>query len=129
MSVVNKLNMNEYSMDEIKKHNNDENGYWILMDGLIYDVSKFSKHPGQFDILKKYSGTDATKKFNEIHSENAREMRKKFLIGKLKKNESDDNYEVENVLPESDVPGYYYLLPVLVVIILIFISLKNNNVI
>ena len=119
--------LKEYTYDDFKTHNNEKEGYWLLMDGLIYDVTPFKKHPGQFSILEKHAGTDVTKKFNDIHSTEAREMRKKFLIGKLKV--GGDNYEVKNVIPESNVPKYYYALPVLVFVVLLVVSLRNNSVI
>lgn len=125
--------LNEYTFEEFARHNNEADGYWLLMDGLVYDVSQFKKHPGQFGVFEKYAGTDVTKKFDEIHSSEAREMRKKFLIGRLKAKEAAsgvaDQFEVKNVVPESNVPGYYYLLPVFVLLVMVYFALRNNGVI
>lgn len=38
--------MKEYSAKEIQQHNSEEKGVWILIDGLVYDVTHFKKHPG-----------------------------------------------------------------------------------
>ena len=119
-------NLKEYTFDEFKIHNNSKDGYWLLMDGLIYDVSQFSKHPGQFGVFEKYAGQDVTKKFNDIHSPEAREMRKKFLIGKLKISK-EEPFEVQNIVPESNVPLYYYLLPIFIFVVMIYFGIKNNS--
>ena len=117
-------------MEEVRQHTTQETGVWVVMDGKVYDVSKFEKHPGQFDILLMNAGRDATQEFNNTHSEKAKKMREKFLIGILKKPETGSaDYEVKNVVPESDVPGYYYLLPFSIFVVLFVTTLKNNHVI
>lgn len=55
------------SAKEVQKHNSEENGVWIVIDGKVYDVSKFKNHPGQFDILVANAGKDVSKKFHTIH--------------------------------------------------------------
>lgn len=48
------------SWDEIKKHSKDEDK-WIVIDGTVYDVSKWAKrHPGGSRIIGHYAGQDAT---------------------------------------------------------------------
>jgi cytochrome b involved in lipid metabolism len=120
--------MKEYTLEEVRKHTNPETGVWIIFDDHVYDVTNFQKHPGQFDILLLNAGKDATKKFNDIHSEKAKKMREKFLIGKLKKpSVSDPSYEVENIVPESDVPRYYYLLPICLFCVFLYFTWANNH--
>ena len=122
--------MQEYTMEEVRQHTTAETGIWIVMDGKVYDVTKFEKHPGQFDILLMNAGRDATKEFNNTHSEKAKKMREQYAIGILKKSGADGaTFEVKNIVPESDVPNYYYLLPLLIFIVLVVITLKNNHVI
>ncbi len=55
------------SAEEVQQHNSEEKGVWIVIDQKVYDVTNFSKHPGQFDILLHNAGTDVSKKFHTIH--------------------------------------------------------------
>ena len=120
----------EFTMEEVRKHASVETGVWVVMDGLVYDVSRFDKHPGQFDILLVNAGRDATKEFNATHSEKARKMRAKFVIGRVKKQELlDPDFEAKNVVPLSDVPRYYYLLPLFIFALFVYFTAKNNNLI
>lgn len=48
-------------------------------------MTKFKNHPGSFEKLLRYAGTNATKPFNDVHhSSNAKELSKKFLIGTIR---------------------------------------------
>ena len=86
----------------------------MVIDGFVYDVTKFHKHPGQFDILLRNAGTDVTKQFHTIHDESTvLPIAEKFKIGKVKEEDKDFKYEVPNTYVESEVPTYYYLLPLL----------------
>ena len=115
-------------MEEVRKHTTPELGVWIVIEDNVYDVTSFQKHPGQFDILLLNAGQDATKKFMDIHSEKAKKMKDKFFIGKLKKPDvSDPTYEVENVVPESIVPQYYYLLPICLFALFLYFTYVNNR--
>ena len=75
-------------MTEIKKHNNLKE-CWIIIDDKVYDVTDFDDHPGGFDLLMDYAGTDATLGFygkdeNEhIHSISARDSLAQYCIGKV----------------------------------------------
>ena len=77
--------MKKITVEELRKHNTKES-LWICIDNKIYDVTTFTKHPGQFEILLKHGGKDATKKFHNIHSEKAFKMKDKFYIGDLDSN-------------------------------------------
>jgi cytochrome b involved in lipid metabolism len=61
-----------YTLEEVAKHNT-ESSRWIAVNGLVYDVTKFIEHhPGGRKPFEKYSGTDATEKFQNVkqHFEN-----------------------------------------------------------
>lgn len=46
---------------EVVSHNNDDDGYWLIIDGRVYDVTGFSAlHPGGSKIIRSYAGMDAT---------------------------------------------------------------------
>ncbi|KAM8719985.1 hypothetical protein ACLKA7_006101 [Drosophila subpalustris] len=74
----------EISLATVKEHNKP-NDLWLVIDNKVYDVTKFLlEHPGGEEALTSVAGTDATKDFNDVgHSEEARELLKKFYIGNL----------------------------------------------
>eukprot|EP00483_Globobulimina_turgida_P006674 UN06684 len=74
----------EYSWEEIRKHNTEED-LWVVIYDRVYDVTEFQiDHPGGPDVLQDVAGTDATEEFeNILHTQKARKMAKKFLIGKV----------------------------------------------
>jgi sulfite reductase alpha subunit-like flavoprotein len=52
---------------EIVLHNNAENGYWMVLDGRVYDLTEFSQlHPGGFKIIFGYAGMDATQAYQKV---------------------------------------------------------------
>merc|ERR1712021_61556 len=70
-----------YMWEEVKKHTSADD-LWFVIDNEVYDVTRFKKHPGQFQILMKYGGKDATQAFIDIaHSEKAKKLMKSFKIG------------------------------------------------
>ena len=75
------------SMEEVKKHNTKKS-LWIVINGNVYDVTKFlEEHPGGTKPLLVFAGKDATESFRSIKnhdSEKVRGFMKYFHIGKLK---------------------------------------------
>ena len=71
-----------YSMSEIQLHAN-EGSLWIVIENNVYDVTKYSDHPGGKRILLTNAGKDATAQFMAIHSEYVLDMLKKFHIGRV----------------------------------------------
>eukprot|EP00483_Globobulimina_turgida_P002544 UN02548 len=83
---LNKLT--EYTLEEIGKHDKRDTGIWIIMNGLVYDVTKFmDKHPGGIFSFLRVAGEDATADFNDAQHppEVIDQANKDFLIGKVKK--------------------------------------------
>lgn len=79
--------MLHYSLEEIAKHNTEDN-LWIIIDGNVYNVTKFlEEHPGGRKALLNYGGKDASISFHKIkkHFENEKlqEYLDKFFIGKV----------------------------------------------
>ncbi|MET0964861.1 MAG: cytochrome b5 domain-containing protein [Nakamurella sp.] len=58
-----------YPLSELVLHNDDDHGYWIGVDGGVYDISDFlRRHPGGPMVLAGYSGLDATQAYHRLHS-------------------------------------------------------------
>lgn len=73
-----------YSALEISRHN-CEKDLWIVIDGGVYDLTKFLKeHPGGEEVLFNLAGQDGTKCFDDIgHSGEATTLRETFKIGNI----------------------------------------------
>jgi cytochrome b involved in lipid metabolism len=58
-----------YPLSELVLHNDEDHGYWIAIDGGVYDISDFlRRHPGGPMVLKGYAGLDATQAYRLLHS-------------------------------------------------------------
>lgn len=80
--------MQTYTMEEVSLHNSPED-CWLVLHGMVYDVTGFdTTHPGGEAILLG-CGTDATDLFEErptdgsAHSDTAREFLPNFYVGDL----------------------------------------------
>jgi sulfite reductase (NADPH) flavoprotein alpha-component len=52
---------------EIVLHNNDEDGYWMVLDGRVYDLTEFGQlHAGGFKLILGYAGMDATIAYRQV---------------------------------------------------------------
>mmetsp|Transcript_23651 Transcript_23651/g.23403 ORF Transcript_23651/g.23403 Transcript_23651/m.23403 type:complete len:120 (-) Transcript_23651:47-406(-) len=101
---------------ELSKHT-DEDDCWMAINGKVYDVSKFSDHPGGKDILVDSSGRDATKDFNDIsHSSTAAEMMKDYYIGEFSIGENVDVKKKEGGF------NVVMLIPIMIIILAIVAS-------
>ena len=75
--------VNMYSLEEVKGHNSAASAWCIYKNG-VYDVTAFiNEHPGGADLLLEAAGGDVTVALDQAHSDNAREIIKKFKIGEL----------------------------------------------
>ena len=46
---------------EVVDHNDEEHGYWAIINGRVYDLTRFADlHPGGDKIIRSYAGMDAT---------------------------------------------------------------------
>ena len=61
-----------YDASEVALHNDEENGYWMIIDGRVYDLTEFAHlHPGGLKIIREYTGMDATQAYqNILHNAN-----------------------------------------------------------
>ena len=54
------VDLKSYGWEEIGKHTHRDDK-WIVIDGLIYDITSFQKrHPGGARIIGHYAAQDAT---------------------------------------------------------------------
>src|SRR5258706_11063063 len=78
-----------YDASEIGLHNDDEHGYWMIIDGRLYDVTEFAQlHPGGVKIIREYAGMDATQPYQKIlHHVNpeVNSMLGMYEIGKVRR--------------------------------------------
>lgn len=78
-----------YNASEIALHNDDEHGYWMIIDGRVYDVTEFAQlHPGGIKIIREYTGMDATQPYRKIlHNVNPEvdSMLGMYEIGKVRR--------------------------------------------
>ncbi|KAF5393161.1 hypothetical protein D9757_001177 [Collybiopsis confluens] len=74
------------------KTNNSKASIWLLIDGKVYDCTKFTdEHPGGDEVILAEAGKDATEAFEDVgHSDEARALLPDMLIGTFDKNSGID---------------------------------------
>ncbi|KAF2101438.1 nitrate reductase [Rhizodiscina lignyota] len=101
---------NEITIDELRKHDNDSNP-WFVVNGEVYDGTAFLKeHPGGAQSIISAAGLDATDEFMAIHSETAKAMMPTYHIGTLDEASRRVLSEGE-IKPESNEPRPIFLDP------------------
>ncbi|CAL9040487.1 unnamed protein product [Musa banksii] len=73
-----------YTLAEVSAHNS-ANDCWLVIDGKVYDVTKFlDDHPGGDEVLVSSTGKDATDDFEDVgHSTAARAMLDEYYVGEI----------------------------------------------
>ncbi len=52
---------------EVVVRNNPDDGYWMVIDGRVYDMNTFGHlHPGGFKIIQAYAGMDGTAAYRKV---------------------------------------------------------------
>lgn len=55
-------------LTEVAAHNDEQAGYWIVVEGRVYDVTEYVRlHPGGMRLLQGYAGMDATDGYAHAH--------------------------------------------------------------
>jgi len=74
------------TLGELREHTTKDD-IWLLLDGKIYDVTKFlEEHPGGDEVILSEAGKDATEAFEDVgHSEEARVLLPGMLVGVFEK--------------------------------------------
>jgi len=80
-----------FTLEEVAEHKTSDS-LWLAIDGKVYDVTKFyNDHPGGKDPFDQNAGTDASDAFEDVgHSDEAKELMKKYYIGDLKDEDDID---------------------------------------
>ncbi|KAI8888696.1 cytochrome b5 [Backusella circina FSU 941] len=88
-----------YTYEEVAQHNNRRD-LWIILEGRVFDITKFQdEHPGGEEVLLDEGAKDATDAFEDVgHSDDARDLLKKYYIGDV-----DPNSKPVKVLREEEV--------------------------
>ncbi|KAK4626784.1 Acyl-CoA dehydrogenase apdG [Fulvia fulva] len=72
-----------YTRDEVKKHT-EEDDIWFIIDHKVYDVSDFvDAHPGGEVVLRQVAGQDATEAFYNLHRHEVLTNYKSLQIGTI----------------------------------------------
>ncbi|KAF6254264.1 cytochrome b5-like heme/steroid binding domain-containing protein [Scenedesmus sp. NREL 46B-D3] len=71
-------------MRQVSKHASDET-CWIVVNGKVYDVTSYiDDHPGGAESILLNAGVDCTDEFMGVHSQEAKDLLEKFVIGTVK---------------------------------------------
>ena len=110
ISMINDDLKKTISIDELRKHDTD-NEPWFVVRGEVYDGTAFLKeHPGGAQSIISAAAIDSTDEFMAIHSETAKAMMPKYHIGSL-----DDAAKTtltrEDVQADTSVGGPIFLQP------------------
>ncbi|KTW25740.1 hypothetical protein T552_03353 [Pneumocystis carinii B80] len=87
---------------EVAKHVSRDDLYMVI-DKMVYNVSPFiNEHPGGEEVLFEVAGQDATESFEDVgHSDEAREILKKLIVGKLEGKVEDLDIGVKSEISVS----------------------------
>ncbi|XP_017465582.1 PREDICTED: cytochrome b5 type B isoform X2 [Rhagoletis zephyria] len=87
-----------YNLEAVKQHNTPDD-LWIVIEGKVYDVTKFrNEHPGGEETLDEVAGRDATRDFLDVgHSQEARQILKKYYIGDLEASDWTSKLPVRHI--------------------------------
>lgn len=62
-------NRRPIDVSEVATHNSEARGFWLIVGGVVYDVSRFiASHPGGHSVLRAYAGLDASAGFARAHA-------------------------------------------------------------
>jgi cytochrome b involved in lipid metabolism len=72
-----------FTLEQVQEHTTEDD-CWIILHGKVYDATTWlKKHPGGVTSILGNAGKDSSKSFDVIHSDEARDMLPKYLVGIL----------------------------------------------
>src|SRR5262249_39560061 len=61
------VNPTQLDASDVVLHNDDDAGWWLIIEGRVYDVTGFTHlHPGGAKIVRAYGGVDATRPYRAV---------------------------------------------------------------
>ncbi|KAM0750965.1 Flavocytochrome c [Meredithblackwellia eburnea MCA 4105] len=80
-----KKELKEYTLEEVAKHNKDDD-VWVVVNGQVIDCTKFlPEHPGGPKAILLYKGKDASEEFNMVHEKSViAKYASEYVVGTLK---------------------------------------------
>ena len=94
-----------FDVSDLVLRNDDEHGYWLAVDGNVYDVSEFVHlHPGGPAILRESAGIDASREYRAVlHHEHSEvdSLLPMYKIGSLRRLRFGTSWGVALVQPEG----------------------------
>jgi len=93
-----------YDNSEVLLHNTPQNGYWMVIQGQVYDLSEFMYlHPGGERLIRTNAGLDATASYEQVEhhlNSEVHAMLDLYKIGKIRRLNFGDKWGVA-VVPHS----------------------------
>ncbi|CAF1935419.1 unnamed protein product [Rotaria magnacalcarata] len=95
--IINNNGKRQFTWEEISRHSTNKDR-WLVIANRVYDVTKWTKHPGGQMVLKHYAGQDATEAFHSLHPEIYRVEKylKTFYIGDVSKDTVVDDQALKD---------------------------------
>ncbi|MCA9540243.1 MAG: hypothetical protein KC620_15200, partial [Myxococcales bacterium] len=79
----------EYDISDLAMKNDEENGYWFVIEGQVYDMTEFRhQHPGGDKLVTTYCGADATRAYQKVQhhlNPEVHAMLDMYKIGKVRR--------------------------------------------
>jgi sulfite reductase (NADPH) flavoprotein alpha-component len=87
-----------FDASDVVLHNDDERGWWIVVDGMVYDLTEFVHlHPGGKKIIVESAGMDASREYRSVlHHENSEieAMLSMYRIGAVRRLRFDNEWGI-----------------------------------
>eukprot|EP00971_Amphidinium_carterae_P118481 2347251-Amphidinium_carterae.2 len=99
------------SAEELAKHN-QPGDLWLVIDGEVYNVSKFAKvHPGGAKVLEQLGGLDVTSEFYDLHRKDVLGKYKRLRVGRYMPSAQapttvEDRVAAISGVPFAEIPAF-----------------------
>ncbi|RPA74904.1 cytochrome b5 [Ascobolus immersus RN42] len=96
----------QFTYAQVKEHDQKKDVYMVVHD-VVYDLTEFvDEHPGGEEVMLDVAGDDATEAFEDVgHSDEARDILKKYKVGILKREAGDPKPKVAPPRPSNAAAG------------------------
>ncbi|UJR37612.1 hypothetical protein I4U23_030309 [Adineta vaga] len=93
----NSNNKGQYTWEEIRRHSS-KTDRWIVVGKRVFDITRWTKHPGGQVVLNHYAGQDATEVFHAFHPDitTVQKYLKSFCIGDVIDDTTDDEQALKD---------------------------------